>query len=356
MEEYIMLRIGIIGAGTISVSHITAYSANPDCEIVAIADLNTELAGKRAKDYNIPTVVSDYHEILNDKTIDAVSVAVPTFLHKKVTIEALESGKHVFCEKPPALNADEVKVCAEASKKSGKLLMYGFVVRFKEQARYLKKYIDSGKMGKIVSVEIERTSRCGYTGGWFMNKEKSGGGVFFDGLIHELDLMMYVMGYPKVRSVTANVSYLNRDLPQKMKGTKSNWYSSDTVQHENTTETAVNAYIMLENGVSIIAKAGHVVIAPQTGTFAQICGEKAGVRFNTFGNVEIVEVGDDNYLYEVTPVIEGGGMYNAEIDHFVDCILNGTECICKPEQAAALMEIVDAAYKSGETGKTVYFE
>ena len=133
-----MFKIGIIGAGTISNSHIEAYNNNPNCEVVGIADLNTELAQKKADEYKIPVVTADYHDLLNDESIDAVSVLVPTFLHKKVTIEALKSGKHVLCEKPPALNADEVRECIEVSKETGKMLMYALVSRFRNQVKYLK--------------------------------------------------------------------------------------------------------------------------------------------------------------------------------------------------------------------------
>ncbi len=353
-----MFRIGIIGAGTISNAHIEAYINNPECEIAGIADLNTELAQKKADEYKIPVVTADYHDLLNDKSIDAVSVLVPTFLHKKVTIEALKSGKHVLCEKPPAMNPDEVKECIEVSKQTGKVLMYALVCRFRNQVKYLKEYIEAGKMGNFVSADIERTRRCGATGSWFMNKSKSGGGVVFDVVIHEIDLMMYLMGYPKVKSVTGTVNYSNRDLPEKIKGAASQWYSSDKTKYENDVETSASAYITLENGAYLFVKTSSVLMLPQTAHYMQLCGEKAGARMEPSvegKQLKLIELDDQNYIREVTPVVEASKMYQGEVDHFVDCCLNGTECICKLDEAVKLVEILCAIYKSAELGETIYF-
>ncbi len=358
MEEYIMLRIGIIGAGTISVPHLEGYRDNPYCEVVAIADLNTKLAQERADAFGVPTVVSDYHDILNDKTIDAVSILLPTFLHKKVTIEALKQGKHVLCEKPPAMNADEVRECVQIAKEVGKVLMYGFVCRFRGQAQYLKNYIKTGKMGEIIFAEVERTSRYSYLGGWFMDKTKARGGVFFDCAIHEIDLALYMMGYPKIKSVTGSTSYINKDFTDKLNGHDIRQYSLDAKKYDNTVETSASGYITFENGSYLYVKAGRVVLMPENDCVVQICGEKAGaaLRGNGDRKLEIIELDSDNYLRDVKPSVDVMKPYNEEINHFVDCFMNGTECICKNEDVISLMEIMDAVYKSAELGKTVYFE
>ena len=91
-----MLNVGIIGAGTISQYHIQAFCKNANCNVVAIADINKALAEKRAKDNGIEKAYGDYREILNDKSIDAVSIVTPTFTHKNIIVEALRSGKDVL--------------------------------------------------------------------------------------------------------------------------------------------------------------------------------------------------------------------------------------------------------------------
>ena len=104
-----MLRVGLIGAGNISRAHLFGYNRNSEVEVVAMSDINEELAKQRAETFGVKTVYTDYHDILNDKSIDAVSILTPVFTHKNVVIEALRAGKHVLCEKPPCLTAAEAQ-------------------------------------------------------------------------------------------------------------------------------------------------------------------------------------------------------------------------------------------------------
>jgi predicted dehydrogenase len=171
-----MKRIGIIGAGAIANAHINGFKNNTGCRLVAIADINLELAKKRAAEYGIEKVYGDYKELLRDAEIDAVSIVTPTFTHTGMVIEALKSGKDVLCEKPPALFADDVRKCEAVAKECSKLLMYAFVCRFRPQVQFLKKYIKDGKMGKIVSAEAARIYRSMGFNGWFairLNPEAS---------------------------------------------------------------------------------------------------------------------------------------------------------------------------------------
>lgn len=353
-----MLVIGIIGAGSISDFHIKPYLANENCRIKAIADLNIELATEKAKKYNIEKVYSDYKDILNDDEIDAVSIVTPTFTHKNIVIEAIKSGKHILCEKPPALNAEETRECAELAKKSNRLLMYAFVCRFRSQVEYMKNYIDAGKMGKIISGEAIRTSLCQKSGGWFLNKSHSGGGPLIDVVIHEIDSILYLMGYPKPKSVLGFTSDVNKDLPSSIKGFEKGWVSADKNRYERDVENVASGYITFENGSYLFVKTSSVLNVVKEERFMDICGEKAGVRMepdNPGSELKLVELTEDHYIREVIPKIENINAYKGEIDHFVDCCINGTECICKPDEAVQLMEIIDAIYKSAETGEVVVF-
>ena len=195
------LNVGIIGAGTISKSHLGSYVKNPNVSICSICDTNYDTAKMRAEAYGIPNYYTDYKEILNDKSIDAVSIVTPTFTHENIVIEALEAGKNVLCEKPPALNYEEALECEKAAKRTGKLLMYGFVLRFSNEVRFLKSYIDDGRMGDIYYADVSRLTRCYKIGGWFVDKEKAGGGPLIDSVVHDLDSALYLMGYPKAVSV-----------------------------------------------------------------------------------------------------------------------------------------------------------
>lgn len=353
-----MLKIGIIGAGSISVSHIEPYLANENCEIKSIADINIEQARKRAKEYNIENVYADYHEILNDDSIDAVSIVTPTFTHKEIILESLKSGKHILCEKPPALNAKDAAECRDAAKKYGKCLMFGLVCRFKSEMKFMKQYIDSGKMGKILCGEAVRMHRCDRTQGWFLSKSKAGGGPLIDAAIHELDDVLYLMGYPKPKAVLGFTSDINKDLPQKIKGMNEGWVSADTRTYERNVENVASGFVTFDNGAYLFIKTSTVLHTVTDDTYVELSGEKAGARlepFNEANRIKLLECSDDYYLREVKPVIADNNFFQEEIDHFVDCCINGTECICKLDECVTLMKIIDAIYKSAETGETIYF-
>lgn len=350
-----MLKVGIIGAGHISENHILSYQANGNCEIKAIADVNIKTAQERAKEFGIEKAYADYREILEDASIDAVSIATPTFTHKDIVIDALNSGKHVLCEKPPALNADEVRECTEAAQRSGRLLMYAFVLRFDVEAQFLKEYIDAGKMGKFITAECVRIERCSGSQAWFSNRAK-GGGILRDGVIHELDRIMYLMGYPKPKMVVANQSFLNKDLPQKFG--ESGWKSYDTNQYKDDVESFIEGLVILDNGASVHIKSSVILNSVKYGSFVDISGEKAGARIENGiadkYNLKLLEMGD-NCFFEKVPVLKEKPSFKEQINHFVDCCLNGTKCICKPEDAVILMQIIDAMYESADTGKPIIF-
>lgn len=352
-----MLKIGIIGAGHISESHLGAFRQMDNCEVKAISDLSAELAQKRATDYGVADVYTDYKELLADKEIDAVVIATPTFTHKTIVIDALNSGKHVLCEKPPALNAKEVAECEDVAKKSGKLLMYALVCRFRTQSMYLKKLIENGKMGDFVSAECIRISRCGASQGWLSSREK-GGGTLRDACIHEIDSSLWFMGYPKPKTVVATESFVNSDLPDKMK--LKGWKTYHKINCERDVESVIDGFVVLDNGVGLHIKAADILnmIEEEERTIT-LCGEKLGARIAPDENykmqLDLVEV-DDNTFVDSHPQLPSTSPFITMLEHFVDCVTNGTECICKPDEAIVLMQVIDALYESAKTGKPVIFE
>ena len=354
-----MFNVGIIGAGTISVYHIESYNKLDECRVKAISDINRNLAEERAQKYFIDDVYTDYKELLQDKEIDAVSVATPTFTHKAIVIDALRAGKHVLCEKPPAMTADEVRECKRAAEEEGKLLMFAFVVRFFPFVQDVKKYIEDGKMGKPLMADCGRTARCFGSQGWFARREL-GGGFLRDSAIHELDSTLYLMNYPRPVAVVANQTFANGDLFERLNGEKSFWASSDTNKYERNVESAIYGFITLDNGASITVKAAAILNLIEEGKWIELAGERAGVKIDFAPSdgkkLKFLEITEDFRHSEYAPDTKVGDVYYAEVSHFLDCCKNGRECMCKNEEAVILMEIIEALYKSAETGKPVVFE
>lgn len=343
-----LLRVGIIGAGTISAYHMNGYKALPNVQLRSICDLNAEAAQARAEEFGIEHVYSDYHDILNDPNIDAVSIVTPTFTHKQIVLDAIAAGKHILCEKPPFLTAAEAEECIRAAEGSGKLLMFGFVVRHAGHMKFLREFVDSGKMGQIYYADLNRTKRFIQRRGWFNNKALAGGGELFDGAIHEIDSALYLMGYPKVKSVKGYTTDVHNALPYLVKG---------ETPVERTTESAACAMITFENGACMRVQAGTAFLTAEEKCSIELCGTRAGAVAHIFKNeLKLISLDENNCPVECTPELDlSDTPHNRQIAHFVDCCLNGTECMVKPWQAVEVLKLLNAVYESAETGREILF-
>lgn len=204
------LRIGIIGAGGMGTRHAAAWSRVPGVTVTAVADINLEKARKLASQYD----AADHGSVgalLNDtKTdVDIVSVCVPTSLHRELSVEALQAGKHVFCEKPMALETEDCDAMIAAAKAAEKLLSVGQVVRFFPEYANAKRLIDSGAVGKPAVARVRRGGGFPRTDtDWFADPAQSGG-VIYDLLVHEFDWLLWCFGPVKrvyARSLTERMA------------------------------------------------------------------------------------------------------------------------------------------------------
>ncbi len=142
--------VGIIGAGGIARgAHIPGYKKLPHVNIVAVSDAVEAAREGVARDFDIPNTYADFREMLKRDDIHAVSVTTPNFLHAEATIAALEAGKHVLCEKPLAMNAQEGEAMCEAARRTGNKLMCGFNNRFNPRIQMMKRFAESGAFGDM---------------------------------------------------------------------------------------------------------------------------------------------------------------------------------------------------------------
>ena len=174
------LRIGIIGCGGIANNkHMPSLKKIENVEMVAFCDIIIERAEKAAKDYGIPgaKVYEDYKKLLEDKSIDIVHVCTPNRSHSFITVDALEAGKHVMCEKPMAINATEAKKMLDAAKRTGKKLTIGYQNRQRDDALYMKQEALAGTFGDIYFARATALRRRAVpTWGVFINEYEQGGG------------------------------------------------------------------------------------------------------------------------------------------------------------------------------------
>lgn len=181
-----MLRVGVIGAGAMGKNHIRIYSEMPDVELAGIADIDKDLVENLALQYNTKAY-TDYKEMLA-QGLDAVSIVVPTKMHRQVAIESLEAGAHVLVEKPIADTVENAEAIIEAAEKKGLLVMVGHIERFNPAVIKLKEIINKGLLGKIVSISTTRVGPY--------NPRIRDVGVVLDIGVHDIDVISFLYGKP----------------------------------------------------------------------------------------------------------------------------------------------------------------
>jgi len=345
------LKVGIIGVGGIAKgAHIPGYlSVSDKVEIYALCDIIPERAEKRAKELGVEHVFTDFNDLVAMKEIDVVSVCTSNYAHAPATIAALEAGKHVICEKPMAKTAEEAEEMIKAYKKSGKLLTIGYQWRFDPEIQALKRHIEAGDFGNIYYAKAIATRRRGVPArGDFLNLEKQGGGPLVDIGTHALDLTLYLMNNHEP-DVVLGSSY--NEIAHK--GCLNNWGDFDPKDYQ--VEDAAFGLVKMKNGATVSLETSWLMNIMEDEIFGtEVYGSKAGAVFHAGKPVTIVnEAYDRVNVNQVVRRNSNLNGYQAEIAHFIDCVIQGKEPLVKPEEALAVMKIQDAIYKSQKTKQAI---
>ena len=200
--------VAVIGCGRIANNaHFPALSALDDVRIKYACDV-IESKAQAAKEAfpKVENVITDYKIALDDPEVDAVFVLTPNYAHYTVTMDALKSGKHVMCEKPITVNYKLSVAMAKEAEKQCRILNIGVCNRFHKSVEMLKEYYEAGKFGEIYHVYCSFRSFRSIPGlgGAFTTKSQSGGGVLIDWGVHFLDLILYILGGAKLKTVTCD--------------------------------------------------------------------------------------------------------------------------------------------------------
>lgn len=356
------IRAGFIGCGGIANGkHLPAQKNVGLCDMVAFCDLILERAEKAAKTYGTPDakVYTDYKELLKDESIDVVFVLTPNRTHSIITVDALEAGKHVMCEKPMAINAEEAKKMVDAAKRTGKKLTIGYQNRQRNDSLYLKQECVNGTLGEIYygrAIALRR--RAVPTWGVFMNEYEQGGGPLIDIGTHALDLTLWCMdNYKPAYCVGTTYHKLGEKFPTG--NAWGDWKSGDL-----TVEDSAFGFIVMENGATIILESSWALntLDVREAT-TMLCGTDGGADMT--GGIRINGIRNGRQ-YVLTPDLKAGGVAfyegsgnesesDREARAWMNAIINDTEVFVKPEEAYVVSQILDGIYESARTGKPVYF-
>lgn len=353
------LNAAVIGVGNISYHHIKGYIDDPDTTLYAFCDINKDRLFEKADLYGVPheRCFTDKFEMLKAlPEIDVVSVCTWNAAHAECTIAALNAGKDVICEKPMALNATEAQAMKEAAEKSGRLLQIGFVRRFGNDTKVVKDFIDSGKFGELYYAKATYLRRNGNPGGWFGDKSRSGGGPLIDLGVHVIDLVRYLMGCPKPVSVYACTYKKLLDRP----GIKcERGYRASDAGYKDVcdVEDLASAMIRFDNGAVLHFEASFSLNIKQDESAIEMFGTKAGCKMDPKLHIFTDE---QNYLvnmdFDLDTEPHFGKIFDEELAGFLKCVRGEEKCIAPAEDGVTLMKILDAAYKSAETGHEVIIE
>lgn len=342
------IQVAIIGCGTIANNaHIKAYLDNHNAEIKYFCDIVLEKAEKCVKDYGCGQAVEDYHVILNDPEVEAVSICTPNNTHAPIAMDCLRAGKNVLCEKPAARTYEEALEMQKVQHETGKVLNIGVVNRFNTGVNIIKQLIDRGDLGKVYHIYVSFRSQRSIPGlgGAFTTKSIAGGGVLIDWGVHFLDIVMYCTSDPQPKTVTGqaycmlgkdmkNYSYLNM------------WAGPPNYAGTYDVDDFVTALIRTE-GPTITLNGAWAQNIGVDEMFIDFLGDKAGIRLQYGSDFKIYSA-VNGALLDTTAEYNSIDMFQNEIDSFLDCIQTGKKLPSHIDTVIVTSKIMQAIYESSE--------
>jgi predicted dehydrogenase len=357
------VRVGVVGCG-IGAWHVEGYAEEPRARVVALAGLDTDRCLRLAKQHDIPHVVGDYQELLEKVEVDAISIAVPNYLHVPVGLAAIRAGKHVLMEKPLARNPEEGEQLVRAAKEAGVVLAIAFNRRARSDMEVLRHHIDSGGLGDIYYAKAYWMRRSGIPGlgSWFTSKEQAGGGPLIDLGVHVLDMALWLMDNPFVVSVSAS-TYAKLG-PQGKGSFGGGTRFADLKGMPYEVEDLATAFLRTSAGATIQLETCWAAYTGATDEFGvALFGDKGGAELHV---KDYAETGTLKIFGDIggTPIDTAPRLRpkkvtagHAEvIRRFIDSILTGAPMNPSGEEGLDRTRLIDAIYRSAELGREVRFD
>jgi predicted dehydrogenase len=343
------LRFGIIGTGWPGQQHAIALAAIPNVQLRSCADTNSERLRIFVEAYKPENSFEDYQELLRDRDLDAAIICLPNFLHFPASLATLEASKHVFCEKPPTMNAAEMKVLRDEAAKRGLVYFFGRQFRFTPAVRTARDVVAEGRLGRIYRARATWIRSRGIPAGiglWFTDKKRSGGGALIDIGVHALDTAWYLMGSPRPTSISAKVF---RNFAHLV-----NVPVFDV-------EDETHAFIRFANDAIVELEACWAAnLTDDTPLGPEWVGRESNncVLFGTKGTLRLKPLTlfeDDNGKLATVPLEPrySENSFEMQLRNFAEAIRGEAPPINNAEQAFELMEMIDGIYSSSELGREV---
>jgi UDP-N-acetylglucosamine 3-dehydrogenase len=324
---------GVIGLGFFGEKHAEVAAALPEVDLRAVCTRRPDHLRKIQRRLGVPRAYRDYHELLADPEIEAVSIVTHVESHAGPAIDALRAGKHVLLEKPMAPTVGECDRILRAAEKSGRILMVGHICRFNPRYALARERMIAGDLGQLVSLYARRNIPAARS----KSVLEKVGPLMGDG-IHDTDLMLWMTGarIESVYALTHSVRSLpNPDLGWAMYRFKSGaigviedvWFLPDGTPfriHEQLEVIGTEGAAYLQgNDLNLTIQTRHGIDCPDTAYWPEMHGEVVGAL-------------------------------RTEMSYFAGCVARGVPpTVVTPEEACEAVRVMQAAEKSARTGKPV---
>jgi len=330
------LGIAIHGAGQVADAHVASWKRNPHVEIVSVSSRRRQSAQRLVDECDLDCVVRDsYEEALADERVDIVNLSGPNHVHAEQGIAAAEAGKHILIEKPMAITMDENRALRDAVVKAGVKSVVSFVLRWNPLLETLKSLLESDAIGELLCVEVDYWHGISdwYTGWEWAQSAKTGGSTYLLGGCHAADAMRWLAGR-EVVEVAA------------MSNNKKGLFEYDA-----------NVAAVMKMADGTIAKTSTLLDAEIPYAFnIDLIGTEGSLRDNQIWSKKLFP-GQDSWAEIPTILPDSGDVhhhpFDAQINHFVDCILEDRDSHCNIADAYRTHELCMAIDRSLAEGGAV---
>ena len=340
-----VLRMGFIGAGGISRTHMRHLKKFADVELVAACDLNPQSLDQAKQEYGLGAVYATKDEMLAKESLDAVSVCTPNGVHAEHTIAALKAGCHVIVEKPMAMNARQGEAMIKAAKDADRHLVIAFQWRYHPKAQFLHEAVRDGRFGRIMYMRCSALRRRGIPNwGVFGRKDIQGGGPLIDIGVHIMEMAHYVMGRPKPVAASGHTFQYIGNKPCRVACPWANW------DHKTyTVEDLAVGQVRFEDGAVMQVEASFAAHVKDSWNFT-FMGERGGADFENLA----IHADEHGYMIDKTPAwLPNYDYFERKMRAFVDTALYDKPNEAPAEDGLVIQKMIDAIYASAEKGREV---
>jgi predicted dehydrogenase len=331
------LRVAVVGCGYWGPKVIRAAASLPEIEIAALVDREIGLATNVQRHYPAARTTTSLTEALADETIDAVFVATNPATHVDVANEALDAGKHVLVEKPLALSADDCRTLGARAREAGLVLMVGHTFRFSPAVQHVRELLLNHELGQVYYVDSQRLN---------LGRVRSDVDAIWNFGPHDVSIIQHWLGARPIAVHCHAYDYLQPRVPDlafivleydfAVAHIQLSWLSPSKVRRM----TVVGSRKMV-----IYDDVQNQVAIHDAGIDREHLGRSFG-EFSSFGEFRLIQRSGDLHVPRLLPIEP----LQAQCQHFLDCVISGREPITNFEEAAEVVEILEAATASRENG------